>query len=1002
MMKCFRTAGAAFFLAASGLSGCFSAAPVSTPGYPDFSSLNLIREEKISRLAEQEKTLPAPEQIRRSQEAGKQINAARRLIWDGKYTEAASALNRLLTSPGPDPSQRSAIPVLLVDLLLKKKDFKAVPDTVDSYLKQNRLPSHACAALLRQKAAAFEQMKKFPEQLRTLLERLKEALPEEEVKRTRLDVIAACERMHDLPLAIRYARESLRNPALTEKDEIALRDRLTSLCRAAKKIPETLAETEKLFRLLTHPDDRARVLLANSNLLFTEKRKPEAEKIRLAVLTGPDVSFPFRWQAFRLLADSIRNSGQDKRQIIALANRTLLKQKRSPDEFGTIALYLMDLSAGVLRDAGSARKYAESLLAFPGVPNQFKIKASRRLAIQAMNEEKFDEARDILSRALVFPGIQDGERLELYRAIAETYTAGFECDKAVHFLRSKQTPENAAQISDAVAKIYCLFLRFNEAAGEYLKTGRPDKAAAVWSDAAPEKSKEIARRFISDEKLPDSIRREGIRYFLGNSAEDQAVRKKYPHYVDFAAGSGILLARVRDAVTCGEWELALEYLDILSRQERSFSFELASWRILVCAASGKFDRAARLAEHDAEMEKFTPEQRRSIAFTGSVPALPDKTGEFEKYCAASPVLNGRRLSSKERAELLLKAANLALNARKSILAEEAFQTYQSLFKPQTQKTYHVEFSGEPVRGLAGFLALKHPPEIQNLDRKSGGDLDFLTTDVSTGDRGSGIGSASGETCRPADFQALCDARGLHFLFTAYDPAAPEIEAGLAPAGSYEMYLAPGEGQPYICLLPNAAERSCQVWNTTYDNAFWHRPGAEDVTCEFAFGKDLCRFYLFLSWEKFYDKLPEEGDLWDFETIRWSRFGGNSWNGTRSIHGRSSWGKLAFRITKNQMTEIKRRILFAARKNYLAEKTTTGHIHGIISFWKDPVLGDPEFFRERLEPAVKKLDSFLPLVKAGMDPGTVEKVFLEAVPGWANIRFLVSGLRRQYLEERLSE
>ncbi len=134
-------------------------------------------------------------------------------------------------------------------------------------------------------------------------------------------------------------------------------------------------------------------------------------------------------------------------------------------------------------------------------------------------------------------------------------------------------------------------------------------------------------------------------------------------------------------------------------------------------------------------------------------------------------------------------------------------------------------------------------------------------------------------------------------FEAYFDNAADIAAQLVAAGSYEGYLAPGANQPYLCFLINMQTGKLQLWNTTYDNphhtritlqntSLWrheHRPRPDGFTT-----------HLFLSWDAYADKLPEATDIWDFETAQWGQ-GSYSWNGLKSIHGRSSWGELTFEI-----------------------------------------------------------------------------------------------------------
>ena len=171
-------------------------------------------------------------------------------------------------------------------------------------------------------------------------------------------------------------------------------------------------------------------------------------------------------------------------------------------------------------------------------------------------------------------------------------------------------------------------------------------------------------------------------------------------------------------------------------------------------------------------------------------------------------------------------------------------------------------------------------------------------------------------------------------------------------------------------------------------------------------------YMFLSWEPFYDKLPDPGDVWDFENVHWSRFGGYSWNGLKTIHGRSTWGHLRFRISPEQMLKIKRKLIYSAKRAYQAEKSTNAGIHDnreinwtteMIDRWKnDKVLGDPVFYKKSVEPLVQKLDAGVGRVKADMTPETINELYRDFVPGWNEIRYRIGELRTRYIEKSLTD
>ena len=242
-------------------------------------------------------------------------------------------------------------------------------------------------------------------------------------------------------------------------------------------------------------------------------------------------------------------------------------------------------------------------------------------------------------------------------------------------------------------------------------------------------------------------------------------------------------------------------------------------------------------------------------------------------------------------------------------------------------------------------------------------------------------------------------------FDAYDERARDIEAKILGAGNFEAYLAPGANQPYVCILINPQAGTVVFYNTTYDNQNHKRIRTEDLSLwrmETRFTDSSYTCYLFISWDAYADKLPEHGDVWEFENVQWGRGGNLSWNGLESIHGRSSWGTLSFVIAKEGLRDIKRKLIFNALARYKNEKKTSQTHEGIIDFWSDSAVGDPRFFNACVKPLMVKLDAYMPLVSPKMTAEDVDRVFDEAVYGWNNIRYLVSEIRRKYLSASLIE
>ena len=349
----------------------------------------------------------------------------------------------------------------------------------------------------------------------------------------------------------------------------------------------------------------------------------------------------------------------------------------------------------------------------------------------------------------------------------------------------------------------------------------------------------------------------------------------------------------------------------------------------------------------------------------------------------------------------IESAGSAQMRRSNETAVRAMSAYRkSLYRPEPKNRYLVKFSDTPLRDAENWGGLTVTPAKFAYERKYGGSTEFMTTDVSTGDRGAGN---SGEKFENPWMEVVADEWGLHFRFTTPDPKAREVELGLTGAGSFEGYLAPGAGEPYICLMMTPGDATAGIFNTQYDT-FGHRrvkgdkPGMCRFNTFYTDDKVICT--LSLSWENYMDRIPENGAIWDFENMRWTRSGNFCFNGTESIHGRSTWGELEFALTPAQRVRILKRLIFKAWKDYKVEVNGRHGYEGCVIHWQDTAVGDPAFYDAKVKPLVERLAAYEPLMTADISDENVLKVAREALPIWHNICFEISRLRTEYLKETL--
>jgi hypothetical protein len=286
-----------------------------------------------------------------------------------------------------------------------------------------------------------------------------------------------------------------------------------------------------------------------------------------------------------------------------------------------------------------------------------------------------------------------------------------------------------------------------------------------------------------------------------------------------------------------------------------------------------------------------------------------------------------------------------------------------------------------------------------IDRKYGNNLkNLLATDAAI--TGREVSSGDGNTER-ARFSVVCDASAIHLFLLAPCKNAQDVDDGLEATSSYEMYLAPGRSEPYYCYILNPGRRSFyDSFHTMYKNRHHRGSRIKDGTLfsESRATEKGVATYIRVPWEVLHDKLPEQGDKYEFDVLHWAD-GGYSWGGGKSVHNRSSCGDLVFsNMTKENLNSIKRRIVKKAYDEYKTQKS--GKKNGVIDFWEDPELGDPAFYNSSLRKMIEELDNYGKLVKPGMTYDEVEQLYETAVPNWMEIEYVIADLRVRYMSDKL--
>lgn len=570
--------------------------------------------------------------------------------------------------------------------------------------------------------------------------------------------------------------------------------------------------------------------------------------------------------------------------------------------------------------------------------------------------------------------------------------------------------------------------RYDDAFKYALQKGNKPEALKLVSEGLygdVEEGKKLAREIISNEEEPIAQRVVAWDWLYGR---DKAFSSKWLPALIVSSKQNIL-ANIRNMlsykITRGNFQNVYgmetpayfsnydetiriwnDYLTLSTLTKQKVGFKEAQYAVVAFGAKGEFASAVEAAEIGLENEKLLPEEiyelelaKRTLTLTGTMEEILPKIKDVDNEIGKS-IEPGKRLQNLDR------IGAIAVSSKNDALAR-AFVAYRAEVKPDpVKKVYNVKYSSTPVAGAHNWNKLSIKPEKQLLDRHfGGGDMSFMLTDVSTGDRGN---ATKRNDKVNIILQIATDEWGLHFLFTLKDPRAGEIEGGFIDAGSYECYLAPGNEQPYTCFLASTKkDDKTTLFQTTYDTA-GHRRIVEKDPNRFRYETYFCDEeivnYVGFSWDNFITLIPNKESKWEFEGVYWGSEAA-AWNGTLSIHGRNTWGTLAFNISDKERAQIYRKLLFKVVADYKREKMAnprdgSNPQGGVLEFWQDTSLGDPDFYNEKILPIVEKLDKVAERVTAEISDKDVSDIIENHLSEFVSLRYTISRLRTDYVKSKL--
>ena len=568
------------------------------------------------------------------------------------------------------------------------------------------------------------------------------------------------------------------------------------------------------------------------------------------------------------------------------------------------------------------------------------------------------------------------------KALADYYAKRYRVEEQINVLRKNGFKNEAAKV---------LFGRSAERSREAFALAEEGLNEAV---AANDRARFLtAWKFLLDEcpEVADRHALDSVRVLGASAAADEWLNHAAGLRVAFNGNWARVrreyeLAREADGANADRlWSFKVVQYAIPAYWETEDAQRIAAWCDLGLATAAKDDKRCAYKPEDV----YLLQMAKAVCGVKGEAALAAKLAEADRAF-------GSEVEPKKRKERLERLGSFAMCANDEATVRGVAAYLDTVFTPKPDKTYTVRFSPVRIPGLGGWntASAAAKPGTEKLDRSYGGDATCLWTDVATQRGEVGADSEKGYARSP-EWQAMADEWGLHFRLEVFDEKAPEIALGLAPAGSLEGYLAPGANTPYHCILHSLEPGGLTLYNPVYSQPNHREIDAKDrANCreEVACTAESVVLYWAFPWTTWATRVPTADSVWDFEPMFWGRKGSCSWNGLKTIHGRSSWGHLKFALSDADRRRILRPLLVGARKAYEAEKGPTG----ACGIWRNAEVGAPAFYESVLAPLVEKLDAAASRVSADMDDATVDELAATALPAWHNFKFEVQRLRAEYL------
>ena len=630
--------------------------------------------------------------------------------------------------------------------------------------------------------------------------------------------------------------------------------------------------------------------------------------------------------------------------------------------------------------------------------------------------DRIDAARELLDASLTNAVFRNRQRIDICRQMAQ--------------YRLESTRDEAGALAEVERPFAFEGLSDDDRA--YAESRRADLRRAMGLDPEPEKrepTEEERLAAIAACKPGSGAWGRAVNDYAKFCAEKSAdlFRERVPAKIAEAVAADPRTGCARAAFDAAAWQIRRNEADPAFK-ETAFAEWLLGWVDTLPAearpdATRLFDYAGQFPGRDLaarreayakgvverakdEANRVNPNTLRSAEKFLAFRRAADGPGRAIDACRAWLRQIGKADDKVELAKLLAEQARDYLSRGDEAGARRIWAEREKVVPPRQPVTFTCPWWGDAphdVRGIVESDFYRKAPKAL-LTHRYGDNLEFLIeTDAAL--TGREMTTDNGKDFRPSELFAFCEPSGVSFLLRQYLDNMGDIRAGLAGAPGVEAYVSTGIDDPYHCFLFGTGEdaKPDDGFTTQYDNGTGYRVTRQErgtLRFQSLYLEDGVATLLRIPWAAAFASMPPETPAWYVEFLNWSH-GGRSLGGSISVHNRSSFAEMRFAgVDASARLAIERALLPKAKAVF--DAALAAKHNGPAEIWSDPELGDQAFYLAKVKPLVDAIRPYADRVKSGMTDEDVADIWNNAGRAMLNIDHDVARLRREWLEERLTE